>query len=260
MEELSTKEYNELYKKYFKEIFNKPMKDFGFKKKGTGKFFKLNKLGLFEYIGFFRYYHELRVEYAIIPIYSYIMKDTIGNGAKTAFVDLDGEEKMEEGMKSILEEIENKIIPWFKKYEDLDTFFEEVVENDGKYFWTEIYKYLFRATTFAKFKKYSKIQENIDKVREEYNNLPDEEKTYDFYNVILKEVDELEKKLKEGEESLEKHIEGMEYKSLLYRKMEKLLKNKSKRICGNEKSSTPNSTEVKTMINHGKENLKRGVY
>ena len=228
MEELSTKEYNELYKKYFKEIFNKPMKDFGYKKKGTGKFFKLNKLGLFEYIGFFRYYHELRVEYAIIPIYSYIMKNSIGNGAKTAFVDLDGEEKMEEGMKSILEEIENKIIPWFKKYEDLDTFFEEVVENDRKYFWSDIYKYLFRATTFAKFKRYSKIQENIDKVREEYNNLPDEEKTYDFYKDILKEVDELEEKLKEGEESVEKYIEEMEYKSLLYRKMEKLLKNKVK--------------------------------
>ena len=228
MEELSTKEYNELYKKYFKEIFNKPMKDFGYKKKGTGRFFKLNKLGLFEYIGFFRYYHELRIEYAIIPIYSYIMKNSIGNGAKTAFVDLDGEEKMEEGMKSILEEIENKIIPWFKKYEDLDTFFEEVVENDRKYFWPDIYKYLFRATTFAKFKKYSKIQENIDKVREEYNNLPDEEKTYDFYNVILKEVDELEEKLKEGEESVEKHIEAMEYKSLLAWKMEKLLKNKVK--------------------------------
>ena len=228
MEELSTKEYNELYKKYFKEIFNKPMKDFGFKKKGTGKFFKLNKLGLFEYIGFFRYYHELRVEYAIIPIYSYIMKDTIGNGSETEFVDLDGEEKMEEGMKSILEEIKNKIIPWFKKYEDLDTFFEEVVENDRKYFWPDIYKYLFRATTFAKFKKYSKIQENIDKVREEYNKLPDEEKAYDFYNVILKEVDELEEKLKEGEESLEKHIKKVEYKSLLYRKMEKLLQNKVK--------------------------------
>ncbi len=224
MEELSTKEYNELYKKYFKEIFNKPMKEFGYKKKGTGKFFKLNKLGLFEYIGFFRYYHELRVEYAIIPIYSYIMKDTIGNGGETEFVDLDGEEKMEKGMKSILEEIKNKIIPWFKKYEDLNVFFEEVVENDRKYFWPDIYKYLFRATTFAKFKRYSKIQENIDKVREEYNNLPEEEKTCDFYNVILKEVDELEKKLKEGEESLEKHIEGMEYKSLSYRKMEKLLK------------------------------------
>ena len=228
MEELSTKEYNELYKKYFKEIFNKPMKDFGFKKKGTGKFFKLNKLGLFEYIGFFRYYHELRVEYAIIPIYSYIMKNAIGNGGQTEFVDLDGEEKMEKGMKSILEEIKNKIIPWFKKYEDLDVFFEEVVENDRKYFWPDIYKYLFRATTFAKFKRYSKIQENIDKVREEYNNLPDEEKAYDFYNVILKEVDELEEKLKEGEESVEKHIEAMEYKSLLAWKMEKLLKNKVK--------------------------------
>ena len=228
MEELSTKEYNELYKKYFKEIFNKPMKDFGYKKKGTGRFFKLNKLGLFEYIGFFRYYHELRVEYAIIPIYSYIMKNSIGNGGETEFVDLDGEEKMEKGMKSILEEIKNKIIPWFKKYEDLDVFFEEVVENDRKYFWPDIYKYLFRATTFAKFKRYSKIQENIDKVREEYNNLPDEEKTYDFYKDILKEVDELEEKLKEGEESVEKYIEEMEYKSLLYRKMEKLLKNKVK--------------------------------
>ena len=228
MEELSTKEYNGLYKKYFKEIFNKPMKDFGYKKKGTGRFFKLNKLGLFEYIGFFRYYHELRVEYAIIPIYSYIMKNSIGNGSETEFVDLDEEEKMEKGMKSILEEIKNKIIPWFKKYEDLDTFFEEVVENDRKYFWSDIYKYLFRATTFAKFKKYSKIQENIDKVREEYNKLPDEEKAYDFYNVILKEVDELEEKLKEGEESIEKHIEAMEYKSLLAWKMEKLLKNKVK--------------------------------
>ena len=224
MEELSTKEYNELYKKYFKEIFNKPMKDFGYKKKGTGKFFKLNKLGLFEYIGFFRYYHELRVEYAIIPIYSYIMKNSIGNGSETEFVDLDGEEKMEKGMKSILEEIKNKIIPWFKKYEDLDVFFEEVVENDRKYFWPDIYKYLFRATTFAKFKRYSKIQENIDKVREEYNNLPDEKKTYDFYKDILKEVDELEEKLKEGEESVEKHIKEVEYKSLLAWKMEKLLK------------------------------------
>ena len=221
MEELSTKEYNELYKKYFKEIFSKPMKDLGFKKKGTGNFCRLNKIGLFEYIGFFRYYHELRVEYALIPIYSYMMKNDIGNGFNTKFVDLDGEEKMEKGMKSILEEIENKIIPWFKKYEDLDTFFEEIVENDKLYLGTEIYGYLFRATTFAKFKKYSKIQENIDKVRDEYEKYS---KTYDFYKDILKEVDELEEKLKEGEESVEKYIEEMEYKSLLDWKMEKLLK------------------------------------
>ena len=225
MEELSTKEYNELYKKYFKEIFNKPMKDFGYKKKGTGRFCKINKIGLFEYIGFFRYYHELRIEYAIIPIYSYIMKDSIGNGAKTEFVDLDGEEKMEEGMKSILEEIENKIIPWFQKYENLDIFFEEKVENEKIYFGDKIYTYLFRAFTFAKFKKYSKIQENIDKVREEYNKYS---KRYDFYNDILKEAVTLEEKLKEGEESIEKYIEEMEYKSLLDWKMEKLLKNKVK--------------------------------
>ena len=225
MEELSTKEYNELYKKYFKEIFNKPMKDFGYKKKGTGRFFKLNKLGLFEYIGFFRYYHELRVEYAIIPIYSYIMKDAIGNGGQTEFVDLDGEEKMEKGMKEILNEIENSIIPWFQKYENLDIFFEEKVENEKIYFGDKIYTYLFRATTFANFKKYSKIQENIDKVREEYNKYS---KRYDFYNDILKEAVTLEEKLKEGEESVEKYIEEMEYKSLLYRKMEKLLKNKVK--------------------------------
>ena len=215
MEELSTKEYNKLYKKYFKEIFNKPMKDFGYKKKGTGRFCKINKIGLFEYIGFFRYYHELRIEYAIIPIYSYIMKNSIGNGGQTEFVDLDGEEKMEKGMKSILEEIKNKIIPWFKKYEDLDAFFEEIVGNDKLYLGAEIYRYLFRAATFAKFKKYSKIQENIDKVREEYNKYS---KRYDFYNDILKE----------GEESVEKYIEAMEYKSLLDWKMEKLLKNKVK--------------------------------
>ena len=228
MEELSTKEYNELYKKYFKEIFNKPMKDFGYKKKGTGRFCKINKIGLFEYIGFFRYYHELRVEYAIIPIYSYIMKNSIGNGAKTAFVDLDGEEKMEKGMKSILEEIKNKIIPWFKKYEDLDVFFEEIVGNDKLYIGAEIYRYLFRATTFAKFKKYSKIQENIDKVREEYEKLPEVEKKYDFFIDTLEEANTLEIKLRQGEESLEKHIEEMEYKSLLDWKMEKLLKNKVK--------------------------------
>ena len=228
MEELSTKEYNELYKKYFKEIFNKPMKDFGYKKKGTGKFFKLNKLGLFEYIGFFRYYHELRVEYAIIPIYSYIMKDTIGNGSETEFVDLDGEEKMEEGMKSILEEIENKIIPWFKKYEDLDVFLNEIVENSNIFRGVKIYEYLFRATTFAKFKKYSKIQVNIEKVKEEYEKLPEVEKKYDFFIDTLEEANTLEIKLKQGEESLEKHIEEMEYNSLLYWKMEKLLKNKAK--------------------------------
>lgn len=227
MDELSTKEYNELYKKYFKEIFNKPMKDFGFKKKGVGTFCRLNKLGLFEYIGFCRYYHNLRVEYAIIPIYSDMMNDDIGNGGITEFIDLDGEEKMEKGMKSILNEIENKIIPWFQKYEDHNTFFEERVESNNVYFGNEIYRYLFRATTFAKFKKYSKIQENIDKMREIYNIVVKNEKLYrNYYEDILKEVNVLEEKFKEGEEALEKHIEEVEYNSLVKWKMEKLLRKK----------------------------------
>lgn len=46
-----------------------------------------------------------------------MMKNSIGNGGDTNFVDLDSEEKMEKGMKEILNEIENSIIPWFQKYE-----------------------------------------------------------------------------------------------------------------------------------------------
>ena len=156
------------------------------------------------------------------------MKNSIGNGGDINFVDLDSEEKMEKGMKEILNEIENSIIPWFQKYENLDIFFEEKVENEKIYFGDKIYTYLFRAFTFAKFKKYSKIQENIDKVREEYDKYSDEEKKYELLNDILEEITMLEKKLKEGKESLKKYIEEMEYNSLLDWKMEKLLKNKAK--------------------------------
>ena len=38
MEGLTTKEYNELYKKYFKEIFSKSMEGLEFKKKVQGNF------------------------------------------------------------------------------------------------------------------------------------------------------------------------------------------------------------------------------
>ena len=43
MEELSTKEFNEIYKKYFKEYFDKPLKKDGYYKKGTITFYKINK-------------------------------------------------------------------------------------------------------------------------------------------------------------------------------------------------------------------------
>ena len=52
MSELTTKEFNEIYKKYFKEYFDKPLKENGFKKKGTINFYRMNKLNLIEGINF----------------------------------------------------------------------------------------------------------------------------------------------------------------------------------------------------------------
>ena len=40
MEELSTKEFNEIYKKYFKEYFDKPLKKDGYYKKELSHFIK----------------------------------------------------------------------------------------------------------------------------------------------------------------------------------------------------------------------------
>ena len=103
-------------------------------------------------------------------------------------------------MKNILEEIENKIIPWFKRCEDLDFFIKERVENEKVYMGDKIYTYLFRATTFAKFKRYSKIQENTDKVKEIYGIVSKDEQLYrSFYEEILKEINDLEEKLQNSE-------------------------------------------------------------
>ena len=64
----------------------------------------------------------------------------------------------------------------------------------------KIYTYLFRATTFAKFKRYSKIQENIDKVKEIYGIVSKDEQLYrSFYEEILKEINDLEEKLQNSE-------------------------------------------------------------
>ena len=42
MAELTTKEFNEIYKKYFKEYFDKSLKEDGFKKKGTINFYRIS--------------------------------------------------------------------------------------------------------------------------------------------------------------------------------------------------------------------------
>ena len=82
-------EVNKIYKKYFKEYFDKSLKLKGFKKRGTTTFCKLNKLGLLEYIGFFKHRQRLRIEYAIIPICWGVLKESIGIGKYIKWVDLE---------------------------------------------------------------------------------------------------------------------------------------------------------------------------
>ena len=69
MVEMTTKEYNEIYKRHFKENFDKPLKDDGYTKKGTINFYRLNKLGLLEILNFQRHYEELTVNFGILAIH-----------------------------------------------------------------------------------------------------------------------------------------------------------------------------------------------
>ena len=84
--------------------------------------------------------------------------------------------------------------------------------------------YIFKASMSAKFHIYDKIQENIEKVREEYNKFSIEVQNHDFFVDTLKEANTLEKRFKQSKKSLEKYIKEVEYNSLLDWKMKKLLK------------------------------------
>lgn len=217
-------EVNKIYKKYFKEYLDKSLKLKGFKKRGTTTFCKLNKLGLLEYIGFFKHRQRLRIEYAIIPICCGVLKESIGIGKYTKWVDLEKIEDIENNIKKLLNIIEFEIYPWFSKNEDFDYFFKEYIESSNVYFGEKIYVYIFKASMSAKFHIYNKIQENIDKVREEYNKFSIEVQNHDFFVDTLKEANTLEKRFKQSKKSLEKYIKEVEYNSLLDWKMEKLLK------------------------------------
>jgi len=217
-------EVNKIYKKYFKEYLDKSLKLKGFKKRGTTTFCKLNKLGLLEYIGFFKHRQRLRIEYAIIPICCGVLKESIGIGKYTKWVDLEKIEDIENNIKKLLNIIEFEIYPWFSKNEDFDYFFKEYIESSNVYFGEKIYVYIFKASMSAKFHIYDKIQENIEKVREEYNKFSIEVQNHDFFVDTLKEANTLEKRFKQSKKSLEKYIKEVEYNSLLDWKMEKLLK------------------------------------
>ena len=217
-------EVNKIYKKYFREYLDKSLKLKGFKKRGTTTFCKLNKLGLLEYIGFFKHRQRLKIEYAIIPICCGVLKESIGIGKYTKWVDLEKIEDIENNIKKLLNIIEFEIYPWFSKNEDFDYFFKEYIESSNVYFGEKIYVYIFKASMSAKFHIYDKIQENIEKVREEYNKFSIEVQNHDFFVDTLKEANILEKRFKQSKKSLEKYIKEVEYNSLLDWKMEKLLK------------------------------------
>ena len=68
MNKLTTKEFNEIYKRNFREYFDKPLKKDGFYKKGTINFYRINKLGMIETLNFQKHREELNVNCAIIPI------------------------------------------------------------------------------------------------------------------------------------------------------------------------------------------------
>ena len=82
MAELTTKEFNEIYKKYFKEYFDKPLKEDGFKKKGTINFYRMNKLGLIECLNFQRHYDNMTMNFLIKPIYCGVSKSAIILGGR----------------------------------------------------------------------------------------------------------------------------------------------------------------------------------
>lgn len=102
MAELTTKEFNEIYKKYFKEYFDKPLREDGFKKKGTINFYRMNKLNLIEGINFQRHYDNMTVNFYISPIYCGVLKNSIRLGGRLGKLKYQSEElKDEEEIKKV---------------------------------------------------------------------------------------------------------------------------------------------------------------
>ncbi|MBS9775898.1 MAG: DUF4304 domain-containing protein [Fusobacterium sp.] len=224
-----TKKFNTIYKKYFKEYFDKPLKKDGFYKKGTINFFRINKLGMVEILNFQRHYDRLTVNYAIIPIYCGVLRDSGEMGERLGRLkyqedywwDLRTEEEIKENMEIMLEVIQTQLYPWFKKMEDENEVIKLVMKS-WKY--TIIYNYLGQATTMAKFKRYNEIQTYIDKVKDEYKNLKERGFKRDWIPPILEEALLLEEKVKEGHKAIDEYIIEREKQSLRELGLEKLIK------------------------------------
>mgnify|MGYP000922062731 CR=1 FL=1 len=230
MAELTTKEFNEIYKKYFKEYFDKPLKGDGFKKKGTINFYRMNKLGLLECLNFQRHY---TVNYLIQPIYCDILKDAILLGGRLGRLkyqsdywwELKDEEEIKNNMENILEVTRNDLYRWFQKYENRDEYIKYYSFYRDQ---TTIYEYIIKATTFARFKEYDNILPYTAKVKEEYEKLSEEEKERQHFKATLNEALLLEEKLKEGKESIDEYIIEREKQSLIELGLDKMFNKKQK--------------------------------
>ena len=229
MRELTTKEFNDLYKRNFREYFDKPLKKDGFYKKGTINFYRINKLGMIETLNFQKHREELNVNCAIIPIYCGATKEFIEIGLRLGkfmntryeyWWDIKNEESMKRNMQEMLNVIQTNLYEWFNKMDDK----KEILEYISKSYQTIIYRYITQAASMAKFKEYDEILPYIEKVKEEYNNFTEEEKRYDFFKNTLNEALLLEEKVKGGKESVDRYIEKREKQSLIELGLEKLIK------------------------------------
>ena len=228
MSELTTKEFNEIYKRNFREYFDKPLKKDGFYKKGTINFYRLNKLGMVEVLNFQRWYDKLTVNCSIKPIFCASTKSSTEVGKRLGkfmntrndyWWDVKDDESMKKSMQEMLKVIQKDLYEWFNKMDNE----KEILEYISKSYQT-IYRYITQAASMAKFKEYDKILPYIEKVKEEYNNFTEEEKRYDFFKNTLNEALLLEEKVKEGKESVDRYIEKREKQSLIELGLEKLIK------------------------------------
>lgn len=234
MEELSTKEFNEMYKKYFKEYFDKPLKKDGYYKKGTITFYKVNRLMMIETINFQRHYDRVTVNFGVSPLWCGALKEGINIGGRINIFskekshwryqwwDLRNEEEIKNSMAEILELIQTGLYKWFKEKEEEENIIESLKEAD----FDKIHEYMFLATAMAKFKRYDEVLPYIEKVKEEYHEGYSEEQRNRviWLKELFKEISLLEKKMKEGHEAIDDYIVKRERQSLIELGLEKLIK------------------------------------
>ena len=231
MNKLTTKEFNEIYKRNFREYFDKPLKKDGFYKKGTINFYRINKLGMIETLNFQKHREELNVNCAIIPIYCGATKEFIEIGLRLGkfmntryeyWWDIKNEESMKRNMQEMLNVIQTNLYEWFNKMDDK----KEILEYISKSYQTIIYRYMTQAASMAKFKRYDEILPYVEKVKKEHVEgwSEEERQKKEWLKKVLDEALLLERKLKEGKENIDQYIIEREKQSLIELGLEKLIK------------------------------------